>query len=92
MDCELTESERRNYLAWLHSPSVFSPDPNETILAFKIAAATGCVASKVLKALRAQPGLDPDLVARVEAFVSADPTLEFTTDETGTRRIRLAAG
>ena len=89
MDCELTDAERRNYRAWLHSPSVFSSDPTETILAFKIATATGCVASRVLKALRGQPGVDPEIVDRVETFVARDATLAFTHDAEGVRRITL---
>jgi hypothetical protein len=89
MDCALTPSQRRSYVAWLHSPSVFSSDPSETILAFKIAAATGCVASRVLRALRGESGLDPALVARVEAFVAADASLDFVIDEDGIRRITL---
>jgi len=84
MDASLSELERRLYVSWLHSPSVFSDDPTETILAFKISRILSYPGSRVLKALRGQPGLDEELVRRVEAFVAADPTLRFVQE--GERR------
>lgn len=79
MDCTLTDSERPLYRVWLHSPSVFGSE-TETILAFKIARDLGAIPSRVLKALRAQPGVDPALLAQVEAFVEREPSLEFVRD------------
>ena len=88
MDCCLSENERSLYRVWLHSPSVFG-NPTETILAFKIAREIQGIPSRVLKALRGQAGVDPELVAQVEAFVAADRSLVFVEDE-GLRRIALA--
>ncbi len=64
---------------WLHSPSVFGSEA-ETILAFKIGREVGGIPSRVLKALRGQPEVDPDLMARVEAFVARDENLYFVED------------
>ncbi len=68
---------------WLHSPSVFGSEA-ETILALKIGREVGGIPSRVLKALRGQPEVDPDLMARVEAFVARDENLYFVDD--GDRR------
>lgn len=76
MDCTLTESEKPLYRVWLHSPSVFGTEV-ETILAFKIAREMGAIPSRVLKALRAQPGVDAGLLRDVEAYVEREPTLVF---------------
>ena len=76
MDCTLTENEKPLYRVWLHSPSVFGTEA-ETILAFKIARDLNAVPSRVLKALRAQPGVDPVLLAEVEEFVERDESLAF---------------
>ena len=76
MDCSLSDVEKPLYRVWLHSPSVFGSEC-ETILAFKIANEIQGIPSRVLKALRAQPGVDSELLRRVEAFVENDQTLEF---------------
>jgi hypothetical protein len=52
---------------------VSSPDPVETILDFKIARVPEYPGSKVLKLLRALPGLDPERVQHVRSLVDADP-------------------
>jgi len=88
MDLELKGHDKRIYEVWLRSPSVFSSDPNETLLAFKIGLAIGLPASRVLKVLRAQPGLDAALEGRVVDFVEQEPNLDFTQRE-GVRRIRF---
>ena len=80
MDLTLSEHEQRIYEVWMHSPSVFSSNPAETILAFKIAKQVQHPASRVLKALRGQPGLDEGLVRDVEAFVENEPNLIFVDD------------
>ena len=77
MDCSLSIEDRRRYEAWLHSPSVFGPEPEELILAYKIARRLHAVPSKVLKALRGIDGVDSALVQRVEQFVADDPDLGF---------------
>jgi hypothetical protein len=79
MDCELDDTHAPLYRVWLHSPSVFGTK-TETILAYKIALEVKGIPSRVLKALRAQPGVDPVLLGRVEAFVKSDPTLRFVVD------------
>ncbi len=79
MDCTLSENEKPLYRAWLHSPSVFG-SATETILAFKIARDLGAIPSRVLKALRAQAGVDTALLAQVEEFVERDPSLAFVQD------------
>jgi hypothetical protein len=88
MDASLTDEERRIYEVWLHSPSVGSPDPVETILAFKISQILRYPGSRVLKALRGQPGLDAEMVRAVEDFVANDPSLAFRQDGS-VRRIGL---
>lgn len=88
MDCSLDENERALYRVWLHSPSVFGTEV-ETILAFKIAREIQGIPSRVLKALRGEAGVDPGLLAQVEAFVAADDTLVLIQDA-GRRRIALA--
>lgn len=76
MDCSLSDVEKPLYRVWLHSPSVFGSE-TETILAYKIANEIHGIPSRVLKALRAQPGVDPELRRRVEEFVEHDETLVF---------------
>jgi hypothetical protein len=88
LDASLSDDEKRIYDVWLHSPSVFASDPVETILAFKIAKLLQYPGSKVLKALRGQEGLDPEMVRRVEEFVREDPALCFVQDGDA-RRISL---
>ena len=88
VDCFLTEDERSQYWVWMHSPSVFGTE-TETVLAFKIARAIHGVPSRVLKALRGQPGVDPELLQRVETFVAGDDSLVFVEDGRQ-RRIALA--
>ncbi len=79
MDDSLSEVEKLLYRVWLHSPSV-SGTRIETILAFKIANEIRGIPSRVLKALRAQPGVDPELLRRVEGFVENDESLTFIRD------------
>jgi len=88
VDASLSKDEERIYDVWLHSPSVFARDPVETILAFKIAKLLQYPGSKVLKALRGQSGLDPEMLRRVEDLVRDDPDLGFV-EEGGARRIVL---
>ena len=86
MDASLTPDEERRYFIWLHSPSVSASDPVETILAYKISKVLGYPGSRVLKALRGQSGLDPEMVRRVEELVRDDPQLDFV-GEGDARRI-----
>ena len=76
MDCSLSEIDEPLYRVWLHSPSVFGTE-TETILAYKIAKEIQGIPSRVLKALRALPGVDPNLRRRVEEFVENDESLTF---------------
>ncbi len=79
MDDSLRDVEKLLYRVWLHSPSV-SGTRLETILAFKIANEIHGIPSRVLRALRAQPGVDPELLRRVEGFVENDESLTFVHD------------
>jgi len=88
MDLFLSESEQREYVAWIHSPSVASPDPEETILAYKISRRIGCPGSKTLRALRGVPGVPEEIARKVEDFVANEPTLTFRMDA-GVRRVTL---
>jgi hypothetical protein len=88
LDVTLDAHERSLYAGWIHSPSVASNDPIEMILAFKIGRRLHYPGSRVLKALRGQSGLDPEMVRCVEEFVVAEPNLEFEQRADG-RRIRL---
>jgi len=88
LDATLDTHERSLYAGWIHSPSVASSDPIETILAFKIGRLLDFPGSRVLKVLRGQTGLDPEMVRRVEVFVAEDPNLDFEGHGEG-RRIRL---
>lgn len=88
MDASLSDYEKRSYYVWLHSPSVSSSEPVETILAFKMGKLLKYPGSRVLKALRGQGGLDPEMVRRVEEFVRDDPQLDFVEEGEG-RRIVL---
>ena len=88
MDCSLNEIDRPLYRVWLHSPSVFG-DETETILAYKIAKEIQAIPSRVLKALRGLPGVDPSLQRRVDDFVESDDSLTYAEGDT-VRRIVLA--
>jgi len=88
MDASLTDTERRAYVAWLHSPSVYSEVEEETILAFKISRHLGTIPSRTLRVLRGTPGQDPELVEQIEAYVASESTLEFIPYE-GRRRVAV---
>lgn len=88
MDTLLDLQQQRRFDAWLHSPSVFGPDRDELVLAFKIAHQLSAVPSKALKVLRGVDGQDPQLVASIEQFVAQEPSLGFV-GESPQRRIRL---
>ncbi len=77
MDCTLSSSEKRQYDAWMHSPTVFSTIPSETILAFKISRLLHQPPSKTLKALRGVAELDSALREAVESYVMKTPSLAF---------------
>jgi hypothetical protein len=81
MDASLTDTERRAYVAWLHSPSVYSEVEEETILAFKISRLLSTIPSRTLRVLRGVPGQDPQLVEQIEAYVASESTLEFVPHE-----------
>ena len=85
LDTTLDAHERSLYAGWIHSPSVASTDPVEAILAFKIGRLLNYPGSRVLKALRGQDGLDPEMVLRVDEFVTAEPNLAF--EWVGERRL-----
>jgi len=89
MDCSLTSSEKRRYEAWLHSPSVISPDFVETILAVKIAMKFHYAPTATLRALRGQERHDEKLTHVLEAFVTNDPSLAFRQDGP-VRRVALS--
>lgn len=91
MDASLTETEWRAYIAWLHSPSVYSDVEEETILAFKISRKLGTIPSRTLRVLRGTPGQDPELVRQIDAFVEAEPNLSFIPYE-DRRRITVVGG
>jgi hypothetical protein len=84
MDCSLTPDQKARYDVWMHSPSVFTSYPTETILAFKISIELVCSPSEVLKALRKKPVRDERVPPLVEDFVANDPSLAF--DDTGSAR------
>jgi hypothetical protein len=88
VDATLNAHEKSLYAGWIHSPTVASTDPVETILAFKIGRLLHYPGSRVLKVLRAEAGLDPAMVRSIEAFVADEPNLEFEW-EGDVRRIRL---
>jgi hypothetical protein len=88
MDTSLDIQQQRRFDAWLHSPSVFGPDRDELVLAFKIAQQHSAVPSKVLKVLRGVVGQDPQLVATIEQFVALEPALGFV-GEAPLRRVCL---
>lgn len=89
MDCSLSADEERRFVAWLHSPSVYGPDREELILAWKIARQCKAVPSRALRALRGAAGADPELAARLERFVEQEPGLTFVA-EPPQRRVALA--
>jgi hypothetical protein len=88
VDCSLNEIDRPLYRVWLHSPSVFGGE-TETILAYKIAKEIHAIPSRVLKALRGLPEVDPALQRRVDDFVENDDSLTYAEGDTA-RRIALA--
>jgi len=88
MDCSLTPAQEARYDVWMHSPSVFTSHPTETILAFKISLELGCSPSEVLKALRNKPVRDERVPPLVEELVANDPSLGFD-HEGPARRIVL---
>ncbi len=88
MDSELNEDEQRRYDAWLHSPSVWSESPEETILAYKIARVLHTIPSKTLRALRGGEEGNHELIRKVEAFVQNEPGLCFR-GEAPNRRVAL---
>ena len=88
MDNSLTPDERRRFDAWLFSPSVFSCNEDELIIAYKLGRLLNYPASKVLKALRGLEGLDRELVRRVEDFVCKEQSLAFTSESPG-RLVKL---
>ena len=77
MDCVLSDGEKRQYDAWMHSPSVFSSIPAEAIRAFKIARILHQPPSKTLKALRGIAEVDAVLREEVECYVNNNPALAF---------------
>ncbi len=84
MDDTLLGHAARLFEVWRYSPSVYSSDRTELVLAFKIARLLHLPGSKVLKALRGVPGPTEEMVRRVELFVESDPTLVYVQD--GDRR------
>ncbi len=78
MDNSLTPDEKRRFDAWRFSPSVYSANVDELIIAYKLGRMLRYPASKVLKALRGLEGLDRDMVQRVEDFVLKEQSLAFT--------------
>lgn len=80
MDNSLTFDERRRFDAWLYSPTVFSSNTDELIIAFKLGRLLQYPASRVLKALRGLAGLDQEMVQQVENFVLNEQTLNFTSE------------
>ena len=77
MNCILSDSERRRYLAWLHSPSVPAAGEEETVIAFKIAMDLHLPPTKVFKALRGIDGVSEEMVDKVEAYISEITNLSF---------------
>ena len=80
MDNSLTFDERRRFDAWLHSPTVFSSNTDELIIAFKLGGLLHYPASKVLKVLRGVDGPDQEMVQQVEDFVMNEKSLSFTCE------------
>ena len=80
MDNILTSNEKRRFDAWLHSPTVFSSNTDELIIAFKLGGLLRYPASKVLKALRGLDGLDREIVQKVEGFVLNEQSLTFSCE------------
>ncbi len=80
MDNSFTSDERRRFDAWLHSPTVFSSNTDELIIAFKMGGLLHHPASRVLKALRGLEGPDREMVQQVEDFVLNEPSLTFTCE------------
>lgn len=80
MDNSLTPDEKCRFDAWLHSPTVFSSDTDELIIAFKLGKLFRYPASKVLKALRGLDGLDREMAEQVEQFVMREQSLAFTRE------------
>ncbi|MBT4519934.1 MAG: hypothetical protein HOC23_07995 [Halieaceae bacterium] len=74
----LTADQQIRFDAWVHSPSVFSSDTDELIIAFKLGRIFPYPASRILKALRGVEGLDPAMVGDIESYVMAEPALVFS--------------
>jgi hypothetical protein len=80
MDNSLTCDEKCRFDAWVHSPTVFSSNTDELIIAFKLGKLLHYPASRVLKALRGLEGLDPEMVQQIEDFVMHEQSLTFTRE------------
>lgn len=80
MDNLLTTNEEKRFDAWVHSPTVFSSNRDELIIAYKLGKLMQFPASRVLKALRGREGLDPKMLKQVEDFVAGEQSLAFTGD------------
>jgi hypothetical protein len=80
MDNSLTPDEKCRFDAWVHSPTVFSSNTDELIIAFKLGNLLHYPASRVLKALRGLEGLDQEMVQRVEDVVMQEQSLIFTRE------------
>ena len=78
MDNLLTSDEKCRFDAWLHSPTVFSSNKDELIIAFKLGGLLHYPASRVLKALRGVDGPDREMVQQVEDFVQNEQSLTFS--------------
>lgn len=74
----LPPDEQRRFKAWTFSPSVYSTNSDELIIAYKLGKLLHYPSSKVLKALRGLEGLSPAMVQQVEEYVMADPSLVFS--------------
>ena len=80
MDNSLTPDEKCRFDAWLHSPTVFSSNTDELIIAFKLGNLLHYPASRVLKALRGLEGLEREMVQQVEDFVMHEQSLYFSSE------------
>ena len=80
MNNSLTYDEKCRFDAWLHSPTVFSSNIDELIIAFKLGSLLHYPASRVLKALRGLEGLDREMVQQVEDFVLREQSLDFSRE------------
>ena len=76
----MTGDEKCRFDAWVHSPTVFSSNTDELIIAFKLGKLLRYPASRVLKALRGLEGLDREMVQQIEDFVTQEQSLMFTRE------------